>query len=595
MLLQKIYIKGYRNFKEVTVNLNKNSLVIGANDVGKTNLIHAMRLLLDKGFSDYDFELNDSDFYAYEDTQEVIIRIYFTDVTDECVIARMPGKYSDDGEMVIQYKAAKEKGKVNYHFYCGKSDNETDLTEIEGPWYRRFLNLKYISSRRDFWGYINKSKNMLLNQAKDNRESEIIEQDDALYDDIAEKLQYVDKKIPELSYVKNSTDRLNEELDKLSIHNREQRIVFDTSTTEIDRVINSVSLASKYGDKSMIIGGEGRINQIYLSLWATQNENSELANEVSIICIEEPEAYLHPHQQRGLAAYLSKTLNGQIILTSHSPFIVSEFSPNSIIRLYKKEDNKTIVASDGCSKIIEDGIDGLGYRMSVIPAEAFFADYVILIEGPSELLFFKTLASQIGIDLDRMNISVLSVDGVDFETYCKVLNAMEIEWALRTDNDITKIPKKDEYRYAGIERAVACLEECCIIDEGKKDTIKNNKKLLRGFNNPEDIPEKNREAAEWFIDFLDGYDIQLANVDLETDMMNSLLRDSLKEFYDEDNEMSDEEIIDEMKKHKALNMYHFLQKKKEQLHLLKDDRLANLLISAKEYIESHYGTYTHPA
>lgn len=54
MLLQKIYIKGYRNFKEVTVNLNKNSLVIGANDVGKTNLIHAMRLLLDKGFSDYD-------------------------------------------------------------------------------------------------------------------------------------------------------------------------------------------------------------------------------------------------------------------------------------------------------------------------------------------------------------------------------------------------------------------------------------------------------------------------------------------------------------------------------------------------------------
>lgn len=87
-------------------------------------------------------------------------------------------------------------------------------------------------------------------------------------------------------------------------------------------------------------------------------------------CIEEPEAYLHPHQQRGLAAYLSKTLNGQIILTSHSPFIVSEFSPNSIIRLYKNE-NETKAASNGCSKIIEDGIDGLGYRMSVIPAEAF--------------------------------------------------------------------------------------------------------------------------------------------------------------------------------------------------------------------------------
>lgn len=595
MILQKVYIKGYRNFKEATVNFNKNSLVIGANDVGKTNLIYAMRLLLDKGFSDYDFELNDSDFYAYEDTQEVIIRIYFTDVTDECIIARMPGKYSDNGEMVIQYKATKEKGKVDYHFYCGKSDDEKDLTEIESPWYRRFLNLKYISSRRDFWGYINKSKNILLNQAKDNREPNIVEQDDVLYVDIAEKLKYVDEKIPELSYVKNATDRLNEELDKLSIHNREQRIVFDTSTTEIDRVINSVSLASKYGDKSMIIGGEGRINQIYLSLWATQNENSELTNEVSIICIEEPEAYLHPHQQRGLATYLSKTLNGQVILTSHSPFIVSEFSPNSIIRLYKKEENNTIVASDGCSKILEDGIDGLGYRMSVIPAEAFFADYVILIEGPSELLFFKTLAKQIGIDLDRMNISVLSVDGIDFKTYCKVLNAMGIEWALRTDNDILKVPKKDEYRYAGIGRALACLEECCIINEKDKDTIDKNKKLLRGFDNPEDIPEENKKAAEWFINFLDDYDIQLADVDLETDMLNSSLQDSLKEYYDEDGEMSDREIIEEMKKHKALNMYNFLKKNKEQLHLLKDDKLATMLIKAKEYIESHYGTYTHPA
>lgn len=80
MLLNKIYIKGFRNFREVDVNLNEHSLIIGANDVGKTNLIYALRLLLDRGFSDYDYELEESDFYAYEDTHEIVIRAYIENI-----------------------------------------------------------------------------------------------------------------------------------------------------------------------------------------------------------------------------------------------------------------------------------------------------------------------------------------------------------------------------------------------------------------------------------------------------------------------------------------------------------------------------------
>lgn len=575
------------------MNFNKHSLIIGANDVGKTNLIYAMRLLLDRGLSDYDFELRDSDFYAYEDTNEVIIRIYLKTVTDECIVARMPGKISDEGNLVLQYKAIRNNKNVDYQFYCGKSDSEEDLDEIDSPYYRKFLNLKYISSRRDFWGFINKSKNLLLNQAKESRDPEIVEADNVLYEDISQKLEYVDAKIPELSYVKNATEQLNKELDKLSIHHKGQRIVFDTSTTEIDRVISSVSLASKHDGKNMIIGGEGRINQIYLSLWATQNEVAAIPNEVSIICVEEPEAYLHPHQQRELAAYLGKTLRGEVILTSHSPFIVSEFSPNSIVRLYK-EQNETLVASDGCSKVIEEGVDGLGYRMSVIPAEAFFADYAILVEGPSELLLFKTLAAQLDIDLDRLNISVLCVDGVDFVTYIKILNAMEIEWSMRTDNDIMKIPKRTMYRYAGVERALKCLEEGCNLTSNEKKIIEDNRKLLRGFNDPNAVPGENEKAASAIRELLDEYSIQTANVDLETDMLNSPLREALIEYFGGNGE-SDEEIIAEMQKHKGLNMYHFLQKKKDKLILLKDDRIAELLYDAKDYIEKNYGADTDPA
>lgn len=588
MLLKKLYIKGFRNFREVSVNFNEHSLMIGANDVGKTNLIYALRLLLDRSFSDYDYELAESDFFAYEDTHAIVIRAYIDSITEDCVIARLPGKISNDGKLVLQYTATINNGKVEYQFFCGKSDSEEDLKEIDSPFYRKYLNLKYISSRREFWSYINKTKKELLLQAKGSRTEEVVKADDVLYDEIEQKLQEVDAKIPQLSYVKNATSHLNEELDKLSIHNREQQIVFDTASTDVDRVIQNVSVTSKYGDKKMIIGGEGRVNQIYLSLWASQNQHTETSNEVSIICVEEPEAYLHPHQQRELAAYLGRTLQGQVILTSHSPYIVSEFTPNSIIRLYKQNTHDTSVASNGCSEIIAEGIDDFGYRMSVIPAEAFFSDCVILVEGPSEMVFYKTLAKQIGIELDRLNISVLSVDGVSFPTYMKILNAMHIYWISRTDNDIMKVPRKEEYRYAGIERSISFYLDFCQNEDADVKVIDSERGYLR-FANKNNIPQKSKNAAKKIIELLTEQGVLLAKQGLEEDLYNSPIQDDLKEFYGK--ELSRDEIIAKMKDRKAINMYEFLKKKKSCLVKLKDDPLALPLIKAKKYIENHYGTY----
>ena len=590
MQLDRVYVKGFRNYKEATINFNKSTLIIGANDVGKTNLIYALQILMDRGFSDYSFELKDSDFYAYEDTKEVVIRAYLTDVVEDCAVARMPGYISNDGKMVLQYKAWYENGKVEYQFYCGKSDNIEDLKECAGPFYRKYLNIKYIGSRRDFWGYINKSKKDLLNQAKLKRSEEEQVADDSLYTDIEEKLQFVDEKIPELSFVKTATDQLNGELRKLSIHNKEQQVLFDTSAMDIEQVISNVSISSKHQNKRLVIGGEGRINQIYLSLWATQNQQTSISNEVSIVCIEEPEAYLHPHQQRELAAYLGQALSGQVILTSHSPFIVSEFSPNSIVRLYKDEHSKTKVASDGCSKAIEDGFEGLGYRMSVLPAEAFCADYVILVEGPSEEMLYRTLASQLKIDLDRLNISVLCVNGVDFVTYIKILEAMEIRWSVRTDNDEIAVPRTNQIRYAGIERGIDCFLASNDFDNDDDERLfYEHRKHLR-YTDKNNIPQEVTEAVEWFKTFLDNYYIEIADVDLETDLYKSCLHDTLNEYYDPDNKLKGEEVVNAMKKHKAINMYQFLKAKKNKLYLLKEDKIATPLIDAKNVIEELYGS-----
>lgn len=585
MKLSKLYIKGFRNFKEATINFNNQSLIIGANDVGKTNLLYALRILLDRGFSDLDLELKESDFYAYEETNEVIITAFFDDIKEDCILSKMKGDISGDGKLVIKYLATKGE---DYKFFCGKSDADEDLHEYAIPYYRKVLNIKYINSKRDFWGYINKTKNILLQQAKEDRSAETIDMDDALYKEISDKLKEVDSQIPELSYVKNATEQINEELNKLAIHNQEQKVVFDTASTDTDSVINKISITSKHGDKKLLIGGEGRLNQIYLSLWASQNRISEYSNEVSILCVEEPEAYLHPHQQRELARYLCQVLKGQVILTSHSPYIVCEFSPNSIMRLYK-DDQETKVASDGCSSVIEEGFDGFGYRMSVIPAEAFFADCVILVEGQSELIFYKTLAKQIGIDLDRLNISILSVEGVGFYTYAKILGALGIYWVARTDNDIFKIQHQDAYRFAGIERGLELAKQSCDLEETDEKVIDAYSCKIHGFADKNSIPSKVLEAADKLRDVLANYDIFIADVDFETDLCNGPLKDGLKEYYGD--LLSDSSLIKKMKSHKAINIYDFLKNHKERLEALADDYVAKPLLSAKNYIEDKYGTY----
>lgn len=585
MRLKTLYIKGFRNFKEATINFNNQSLIIGANDVGKTNLLYALRILLDRGFSDLDLELKESDFYAYEETNEVIITAFFDDIKEDCILSKMKGDISGDGKLVIKYLATKRE---DYKFFCGKSDADEDLHEYAIPYYRKVLNIKYINSKRDFWGYINKTKNILLQQAKEERSAETIDTDDALYKQISDKLKEVDSQIPELSYVKNATEQINEELNKLAIHNQEQKVVFDTASTDTDSVINKISITSKHGDKKLLIGGEGRLNQIYLSLWASQNRISEYSNEVSILCVEEPEAYLHPHQQRELARYLSGVLNGQVILTSHSPYVVCENSPNSIIRLYKK-DQETLAASDGCSEIIESGFTDFGYRMSVIPAEAFFADYAILVEGQSELIFYKTLAPQIGIDLDRLNISILSVEGVGFKVYAKILDALNIEWIARTDNDINKIKDHEAYRFAGVERGLALIEQSFIIGKSDKNIITDNKPKIHGFASKEKIPQEVLKAVNELRDMLIEYNIYVADVDLETDLCKGPLKVSLKNKYGKD--LSDEALVGKMKAHKAINMYDFLQNNKKDLSILKDDYIAMPLWVAKKFVEDKYGTY----
>lgn len=106
MRIEKIHIKGFRNFEDEEIFFQPKTLIIGANDVGKTNLLYALRILFDKSISEHDLDLKDSDYNAYCNTDTVEITATICDVTEECLLSTFGGAVKD-GVVLIRYSNSK--------------------------------------------------------------------------------------------------------------------------------------------------------------------------------------------------------------------------------------------------------------------------------------------------------------------------------------------------------------------------------------------------------------------------------------------------------------------------------------------------------
>lgn len=551
-----MHLKGFRNFKDSIINFNKSTLVIGANDIGKSNMLHALRILLDKSFSEIDVEPSELDFHIGNEvnSEQAEITITFKNVTEDAVLSVLKGNVGDNSETIIKYIA--KKSDLSYKIFVGHSQNS--LQEASNRFYLKYINLKYIQSQRDLELFIRKEKKQLLRIAQ-----QLLNEDDAGFDEVllAEigiDLESLNSKISQLKYVSSATNDVNQELKKLAHHHVNYEVQLDAGAIGVNDFIDKLQLGAVNNGSNVMLGGDGRNNQILLALWKAKSMiEHDMDNEVVFYVVEEPEAHLHPHQQRKLASYLIDELPGQTIITSHSPQIAVNFKPNSIVRLFSK-DGATIAASQGCSNCIASGWEDMSYRMSILPAEAFFSNGVFLVEGPSELLFYNELANRLGIDLDYSNLSILSVDGISFRVYVKILTALEIPWVMRTDNDISKISGKKEWQYAGINRCLrlAGLESF----EHSDHEIKPQETIING---------------DWKVvsDSIEKHGIYLSMVDLETDLVNELSVPILAATKKSNNSIA----IAYLQKKKALHMRKLLKDIKCSLNALVAGELAKPL------------------
>lgn len=164
-------------------------------------------------------------------------------------------------------------------------------------------------------------------------------------------------------------------------------------------------------------------------------------NQSSLLILEEPELFLHPHAKRMLSDILKDFINNgknQIIITTHSEEFIHDVDIENINVIRKTADGtkKSRISKDNYGDGKE--LQKLKIELQHKNAEMFFAEKVILVEGEEQILIPEIVKSIYGKKLLNNNdISIIKVGGKSyFEIYKKVLDELNIKNYIIADYDI---------------------------------------------------------------------------------------------------------------------------------------------------------------
>jgi putative ATP-dependent endonuclease of OLD family len=409
MRIARLVIENFRGIKSARLHFDGHTLLIGRNNVGKSTICEALELVLSPDRISRFPPVEEFDFfnakYLAEDGTPIplSIEVILTELTEE--VTRLcfanlehwhttEGRLLDAGELAAVDAAAvqpclrlatiaqydpEEDQFVAKTVFPGEAVEEGAERRAVPSRIKRSIGFLYLRALRTGSRALSLERGSLLDIILRMKELRT-----GLWERIRTRLATLDPPIDsdatELRPILDEIEGRLSEYIETSGADGSTRLHVSQLTREHLRKTMAFFLTMGAGETAIPFqeAGTGTLNVLVLALLTFI---ADIKKDNVIFAMEEPEIALPPQTQRRIAKYLLAQTT-QCFVTSHSPFVIEQFTPEQIVRLCREADGQL----SAISVKLPEGMKEKTYRRSFRRAlsEAMLGAGVIVGEGLTE-------------------------------------------------------------------------------------------------------------------------------------------------------------------------------------------------------------------